>query len=131
LTDFQFVNNDEASTSYEEPKLSYTEKGMKIVNQPSLPRSLNLTKIPRFNHRNLLLSNTNNYTYKVKLYYINEQIWIENKILIDTGAFQIHCIPLLIPVITSQEYNFITYDGRQSRLNYKGKIMMKTPNTIF
>jgi len=130
LTDFQLVHDDEASTSYEAPRLSYTERGMRIVNQPPLPRSLSLTKIPPFTSRHLLPSNIPNQTYKVKLSYFNEQMWIENKVLIDTGASQSHCIPLPIPVATAQEYSFITYDGHQSTLNQKSKIMMKTPNSI-
>ena len=34
LTNFQLLNNDEASTSYEVHKLSYTKREMRIVNQP-------------------------------------------------------------------------------------------------
>jgi len=67
LIDFQLVHDDEGLTSYEAPRLSYTEKRMRIVNQPPLPRRLGLTKIPRFTPRNLLLSNISNQTYKVKL----------------------------------------------------------------
>ena len=90
---------------------------MRIVNQPPLLRSLSVTKNPCFNPGNLLLLNTNNKIYKVKLSYFNGQIWIQNKILIDIGASQSHHIPLPIPVIASQEYSFITYKGRQSTLN--------------
>jgi len=57
LTDFQLVHDDEASASYEAPRLSFTERGMRVVNQPPLPRSLSLTKIPRFTSRHLLSSN--------------------------------------------------------------------------
>ena len=71
LTDFQLVHDDKASTSYEVPRLSYTERGMRIVNQPPLPRSLSLTKIPRFTSRHLLPLNTSNQIYKVKLSYFN------------------------------------------------------------
>ena len=76
------------------------------------------------------MANTNNKTYKVKLEYFNGQIWIENKILVDTGASQCHCIPLSILIISATEYNFVTYDGRRSTLNQKSKIMMKTPTTF-
>ena len=55
LTDFQLVHDDEGLTSYEAPRLSYTEKRMRIVNQPPLPGSLSLTKTPRFNPRNTLI----------------------------------------------------------------------------
>ena len=128
--DFQLVHDDESSTSYEAPRLSYTEKGMRIVNQPPLPRSLSLTRNPHFNSRNLLPAITSSQTYKVKLSYFNGQTWIENKVLIDTGASQSHCIPLPLSVTIAQEYSFTTYDGRQSTLNQKSKIMMKTPNSI-
>ena len=124
------MHDDETSTSYEAPRLSYTERGMRIVNQPPLPRSLSLTKIPRFTSRHLFPSNIPNQTYKVKLSYFNGQTWIENKVLIDIGASHSHCIPLPIVVVTAQEYSFITYDGHQSTLNQKSKIMMKTPNYI-
>ena len=69
-------------------------------------------KIPHFVPRNLLLSNTSNQTYKVKLSYFNGKTWIENKVLIDTGVSQSHYIPLPILVAIAQEHNFITYDGR-------------------
>jgi len=130
LTNFQLVHDDEASTYYEAPRLSYIEKEMRIVSQPPLPRSLSFTKTPQFNPRNLLVSNTTNQTYKVKLSDFNGLIWIQNKIFIDTRASQSHCILLPIFVTTAQEYNFITYDGRQSSLNQKVKIMMKTPNSF-
>ena len=75
-------------------------------------------------------TDSSNSTYKVKLEYFNGQTWIENKLLIDTGASQCHYIPLPIPVISISEYNFVTYDRRKSTLNQKSKIMMKTPNSI-
>ena len=62
--------------------------------------------------------------------YFNGQNWIENKILIDTGTSQCHCIPLPIVVSSAPEYNFVTYDGRRSTLNQKSKIMMKTPTSF-
>jgi len=130
LMDFQLVDDAEASTSYEAPRLSYTEKGMRIINHPPLPRSLSLTRNPYFNARNLLPAITSNQTYKVKLSYFNGQAWIENKVLIDTGASQSHCIPLPLSVTVAQEYSFTTYDGRQTTLNQKSKIMMKTPTSI-
>ena len=76
------------------------------------------------------MTNANNKTYRVKLEYFNGQTWIENKVVIDTGTLQRHCVPLHIPVITASEYNFVTYDGRKSTLNQKSKIMMKTPSSI-
>jgi len=103
---------------------------MRIIDQPPLPRSLNLTKIPRFTSRHLLPSNIPNQTYKVKLSYFNGQTWIENKVLIDIGESQSHCIPLPILVAIAQEYSFITYDGHQSTLNQKSKIMTKILNSI-
>ena len=48
LADFQLVEEVEASSSYKAPRLSYTEKGMRIANQPTLPRSFSMTRIPRF-----------------------------------------------------------------------------------
>ena len=47
LTDFQLVEEDEASSSYKVPRLSYTEKGIRIANQPTLPRSFSTARIPR------------------------------------------------------------------------------------
>ena len=70
------------------------------------------------------------YKRQVKLSYFNGQTWIENNILIDTVASQSRYIPLPIPVATVQEYSFLIYDGRQSTLNQKFKIMVKTPNSI-
>jgi len=35
LTDFQLVEEHEASTSYQAPRLSYTEKGIRVANQPN------------------------------------------------------------------------------------------------
>ena len=81
LTDFQLVYDDDASTSYEAHRLSYTERGMRIIKQLALPRSLSLTKIPRFTSKHLLPSNIREQTYKVKLSYFNGQTWIENKVL--------------------------------------------------
>ena len=49
LTGFQLVDEDEASTSYATPRLSYTEKGIWMANQSNLPRSFSMTRIPRFN----------------------------------------------------------------------------------
>ena len=46
LTDFQLAHDDEASTSYEAPRLSYTERGMRIINQPPLPVSYTHLTLP-------------------------------------------------------------------------------------
>ena len=64
------------------------------------------------------------------LEYFNGQSWIENKILIDIGAPQSHCIPLPIPICNAQEYNFVTYNSRRTTLKQKFKIMMKSPDSI-
>ena len=68
-------------------------------------------------------------TFQVKLDYFNGQTWISNKILIDTGASQIYCIPLPTAVLTASEYNFVTYNGQKATLNQISRIMMKTPNS--
>lgn len=81
--------------------------------------------MPRFQPKRL---NTNS-TYKVKLAYFNGQLWIDNKVLIDTGASQCHCIPLLIPVFTTKNYNSVTYDGRKATLTQKAKLLLKTPTS--
>ena len=47
LTDFQLVEDDEASTSYQAPRLSYTKRGIRVANQPFLTRSYSTTIIPR------------------------------------------------------------------------------------
>ena len=91
LTDFQLVE-EEPSTSYKAPRLSYTEKGMRIINQPPLTKSFSTSRIPRFQPRSIKAT-SNNSTYKVKLAYFNGQSWIENKVLIDIGASRCHCIP--------------------------------------
>ena len=130
LRDFELVEEDEASSSYEAPRLSYTEKGMGIANYPTLPRSFSTTRMPKFQPKNIPMANTSSRTYKVKLEYFNGQTWIENKIFIDTGASQCHCIPLPILLISATEYNFVTYDDRRSTLNQKAKIMMKTRTSM-
>ena len=67
LTDFQLVEEDEVSTSYQAPQLSYTEKGIRVANQPALTRSYSTTTIPRFTSP--LLTTKVTSTYKVKLDY--------------------------------------------------------------
>ena len=47
LTNFQLVD-EEPSTSYEAPQLSYTDKGIRIIRQPLLTKSFSTLKIPRF-----------------------------------------------------------------------------------
>jgi len=59
-----------------------------------------------------MMANPNNQTYKVKLEYFNAETWIENRIFIGICASQSHCGPLPTPIITAQEYNFVTYDRR-------------------
>ena len=76
-----------------------------------------------------MITTKHNSTYKAKLDYFNEQIWISNKILIDAGASQSHCIHLSIVVSTASEYNFVTYNGQRATLNQISRIMMKTPNS--
>ena len=127
LTDFQLVK-EEPYTSYEAPRLSYTKKGMRTINQPPLTKSFSTSRVLRFRPRSIkiILSSS---TYKVKLAYFNEQSWIDNKVLINTGASQCHIIPLPIPVFTTTNYNFVTYDRREATLTQKSKIMMKTPNS--
>jgi len=127
LTDFQLVE-EETSTSYEAPWLSYTEKGMRIINQSPLTKSFSTSKIPQFQPKSIKTI-SNNSTYKVKLAYFNGQSWIDNKVLIDTRVSQCHCIPLPIPVFSTDNYNFVIYDGREATLTQKAKIMMKTPNS--
>ena len=94
LADFQLVEEDEASRSYEAPRLAYIERRMRIANQPTLLKSFSTIRIPRFQPKSITIANTNNRTYKIRLEYFNGQTGIENKILIDTGASQHHCIPL-------------------------------------
>ena len=89
---------------------------MRIVNLPTLSRSFSTTRMPRFQPKSIKTTSTNS-TYKVKLEYLNDKKWIENNVLIDTGASQYHCIPLPIPVIIASEYNFVTYNGKKSTLN--------------
>ena len=72
LIDFQLVDEDEASTSYQAPRLSYTEKGIRVANQPVLTRSYSIATIPRFTPP--LLTTKHTSTYKVKLDYFNGQI---------------------------------------------------------
>lgn len=69
LTDFQLVENHEASTSYQIPRLSYTERGIRVANQPFLTRSYSTTTIPRT--ITPLLKPPPNSTYKVKLDYFS------------------------------------------------------------
>ena len=68
LTDFQLVK-EEPSTSYEAPRLSYTEKGMRIINQPPLTKSFSTSRIPRFQARSIKATSSSS-TYKVKLAYL-------------------------------------------------------------
>jgi len=84
LTTFQLVN-EEPSTSYEAPQLSDTDKGMRIIHQPLLTKSFSTSKIPRFQPKTITTLSTTS-TYKAKLAYFNGQTWINNKVLIDTGA---------------------------------------------
>ena len=84
LTNFQLVD-EEPSTSYEAPRLSYTDKGMRIIHQPPLTKSFSTSRIPQFQPKSLKTLSTNS-TYKVKLTYFNGQNWIDNKVLIDTEA---------------------------------------------
>ena len=48
INKLQWVEEDEVSSSYEVPRLSYTEKGMRIANQPIIPRSFSMTRICGF-----------------------------------------------------------------------------------
>ena len=105
------------------------KKGWELLINQLYQEVFSITRIPRFQPK-CIRTNFSNSTYKVKLEYFNGQTWIENKLLIDTGASQCHYIPLPIPVISISEYNFVTYDRRKSTLNQKSKIMMKTPNSI-
>ena len=127
LTDFQLVEEDESSISYQAPRLSYAEKGIRVANQPILTRSYSTATISRFTSPSLTTKVTS--TYKVKLDCLNRQRWISNKILIDTGASQSHCIPLPIAVSTVSEYSFVTYNGQKATLNQISRIMMKTHNS--
>ena len=65
LTDFQLVEKDEASTNYQAPRLSYTERGIRVTNQPVLTRSYSTSTILRFTSP--LIIAKHNSTYKVKL----------------------------------------------------------------
>ena len=60
---------------------------MRIINQPPLPRSFSMTRIPRFQPKSIRI-NSRNSTYKVKFEYFNGQTWIEKKALIDTRVSQ-------------------------------------------
>ena len=81
LTNIQLVD-EEPSTSYEAPRLSYTDKGMRIIHQPLLTKSFSRSRIPHFQPKTVTTLSTNS-TYKVKLAYFNAQTWIHNKVLID------------------------------------------------
>ena len=70
LTDFQFVEDNEQSNSNEASRLSYIEKGVRLANQPILPRSFSMTRLLRFQPR-IIMATTNNKSYKVKLEYFN------------------------------------------------------------
>lgn len=100
-------------------------KRMKIIHQPLLTKSFSTSRTPRFQPKTIETLSINS-TYKVKQAYFNGQNWIDNKGLIDTS--QCHCIPLPIPILTTNNYNFVTYDGREATITQKTKLLMKTPN---
>ena len=55
---------------------------------------------------------------------------MDNKFLIDTRESQCHCIPLPIPIFTTNNYNFVAYDGREATLTQKTKLLTKTSTSI-
>ena len=112
LRDFQMVDEDEASSSVA-PRLSYTETGVRIVNQQTLPKSLSFSNAIIKNFNNLCKRNS---THKVKLEYFNGKTWLKDIIVIDTGAYQCNCITPATLVTTTQNYSFVTYDGQRTTL---------------
>ena len=58
LTDFQLVEEDEAPSGFQSTRLSYTEKGMRNANQPTLPKSFNTIRIPRFQPKSIKIATT-------------------------------------------------------------------------
>ena len=100
---------------------------MRIVNQLALTRSLSFSTTITKNFNNL---NRTNNTYKVKLESFNGQTWIKDKIIINTEASQCHCITMPTPIISAQNYSFITYDGRRTTLTRQSQIMIKTPESF-